>query len=369
MISTNGLRKASLALSLLFPSIVAFAAPPQLGTNYNYAGWQVNNGVIDTTASCTAPGVTSCRILSQDNGFLQEEVLLDNGQHFIRLIMTEADVSGDPSLSGAAANLEFASEGFTPFLTNQDCNAIAGSLPNNFQDCQGLALKQDIRDLAAGFESTAVVQRNFAKSVEPNLADQFNIELAQSIDEIDPFTGLQFNTGFNYTEYAYWECSISGSCNGGVQIGKKTALSSTIFLDPFDATKKQEFRQIDKSGWQGRQSGGFFASGPVVDTHGVTETAFLGGRTVNAVTTGAATTFSWNSSGASGGGAKVANAIKSTWIASNVVDGFDYQSLQLTKPGTGTVADKQLLLDFQGLNGNLLDPFAWTASMGAQPQF
>ncbi len=191
-------------------------------------------------------------------------------------------------------------------------------------------------------------------------------------------TGLAFTTGFDYTEYSYWECTIAGTCNNTALIGKTMALNSTVFLDPFDATKKQEFRQIDKSGWKGRQSGGFFASGPVVDTNGVTETVALGGKTINGVTTGAATNFSWNSSSGGGGGgwggwwgggSKVANSLKSTWLASNVVDGFDYQSLVLTNPTTGTSSDSQLLLDFQGLNGDLLDPFAWAPSMGTQPVF
>lgn len=354
-------RKSLLCLALVLISAPAFSAPPQMGANYNYGGWTVTNGVIDTTASCNSAGVTSCTELVADNGFLQEEVRLDNGQKYIRLIMTEPGVTGDPSLSGASANLEFANEGFTTYLTNSECNAVAGTLPNTFQDCQGVAIKQDIRDLAAGFETTAVVQRDFAKSNEtPSLPDMFNIKLSQTIDTIDATTGLGFQTGFDYTQYTYWECQISGNCNNNLQIGKSVAQSSTVYLDPFDATKKQEFRQIDANGWAGRQNG-FFQSTPVVDTAGATESVTLGGRTVNGVTTGTPTTFNWNSGS---GFFKTANAIKSTWVASNVVDGFDYQNFTLN----GNSAN-QVLLDPAGQNGDLIDPFAWTPSMGVQPTF
>jgi len=363
--------KSLIGLSLASITAPALSAPPQMGANYHYGGWTVNNGVIDTTASCSAAGVTSCKALATDNGFLQEEVRLDNGQKYIRLIMTESGVTGDPSLSGAAANLEFASEGFTTFLTNTECNAVAGSLPNTFQDCQGVAIKQDVRELASGFDSTAEIQRNFAKSNEPNLADKFNIKLNQSIDTIDATTGLAFQTGFDYTEYSYWECTIAGTCNNTLQIGKRMDLSSTIFLDPLDGTKKQEFRQIEADGWAGRQSGGWFQSTPVVDTNGLNESVTLGGRTINGVTTGAPTVFSWNSSssggggwGGWGGGSGVANTIKSTWVASNLIDGFDYQNFTLN----GT-SDNQVLLDPAGANGDIIDPFTWAPSMGPQPAF
>ncbi len=379
MVSRERKTRGLLSCLLATVSLGAVAAPPQMGGNYNYGGWTVTNGVIDTTASCTAAGVTSCKTLSQDDGFLQEEVLLDNGQHYIRIIMTDFGATGDPRLAGAAANLAFASEGFTPFLTNTECSAIAGTLPNNFQDCQGLAVKQDIRDLAGGFENTAIVQRNFSKSNEPNLADEFNIKLSQTIDTIDSATGLAFNDGFDYTEYSYWECTISGSCNNNTPIGKKLGLRSTVFLDPLDATRKQAFRQVDLSGWQGRQSGGFFKSGPVVDTGGATESITLGGRIVDGRTTGTPTIFSWNSSPSSGGGgwggwwgggSKVAHSVKTTWIASNLIDGFDYQNFTLTDGSSGTTTSaSQTLLDAQGLLGDVVDPFAWAPSLGPRPTF
>lgn len=359
--------KSLIGLTLAVIASPALSAPPQMGANYNYGGWIVANGVIDTTASCTAAGVTACKELVADNGFLQEEVRLDDGQKFIRIIMTEPGATGDPALSGAAADLEFANEGFTTFLTNSECSSIAGTLPNNFNDCQGVAIKQDVRELASGFESTAKVQRNFSKSNEANLADAFNLQLTQSIDTIDAVTGLAFKTGFDYTQYSYWECTIAGTCNNTLQIGKSMHQSSTIYLDPFDPTKKQEFRQVDADGWAGRQSGGFFQSTPVVDTAGATESVTLGGRTVNGVTTGTPTTFSWNSSSGGGwgwGGSGVANAIKSTWVASNVIDGFDYQNFTLNG-----ASDNQVLLDPAGANGDLIDPFVWTPSMGTQPVF
>jgi len=336
-----------------------------MGAAYNYDGWKVTGGVIDSSASCTAPGVSSCKTLSQDNGFLQEEVLLDNGQHYIRVLMSEANATGDPALSGTSANLAFATETFTPFLTNSECSSIAGTLPNGFQDCQGLAAKQVVRDLAAGFESTAIVQRNFPKSLsEPNLDGAFNIDLSQTINSIVPATGLAFLSGFDYSQYTSWECGISGSCSGGTEIGKKMDLSETVFLDPFDATKKQEFRQGLRDGWKGRQSGGWFKSDPIV----ATDSLSLGGRTINGTTTGTPTSFSWSDTS---GFSKKANSIKTTWVASNLVDGFNYQDFTLND-GTTVTSDKELLLDTQGQSGALLDPFSWPsnpANFGPKPVF
>ncbi len=355
-------------------SLAAVAVPPQMGAGYNYDGWTVSGGTIDSSASCTAPGVSACKTLSQDKGFLQEEVFLDNGQHYIRVLMTEPNATGDPALNGNSANLSFATETFTPFLTNSECSSIAGTLPNGFQDCQGLAAKQVVRDLTTGFESTATVQRNFPKSLaEPNLDGAFNIELSQTIDTIDPATGLAFKSGFDYTQYTAWECDISGTCANSTEIGKKMDISETVFMDPLDATKKQEFRQGVRTGWKGRQSGGFFKSAPIV----ATDSVVLGGRTINGITTGTPTSLSWTDTASGGGGwgwgggSKKANDIKTTWIASNVVDGFNYQDFSLND-GTTLSSDKALLLDMQGLGGAPLDPFTWTtdpANLGPKPVF
>ena len=356
----------SILVSLLWLGVMATcgpvqADPPQLGANYNYDGWTVTNGVIDSTPSCSAAGVT-CKVLSQDDGFLQEKVILDNGQHYIRVLMTDPGATGDPTLTGASADLAFASETFTAFYTNAECTA-AGINP---QDCQGLAAKQVVRDLASDFESTAIVQRNFAKSFASTTDGQFNIDLDQVIDTVDPGTGLVFKSGFHYTQWTYWECDPSGNCNGSTPIGSALDLSEAVFTDPLDATKKEEFRQHVREGWKGRQSGGWFSSDPVVVTDSVT----IGGRTINGATTGTPTTFSWSDTSGGWGGA-VANDIKTTWVAANTVDGFVYQSFELTDGSTSvTTSDNELMLDMQGLTGTPLDPFDWTApNFGPAPVF
>ena len=359
-ISSTFLSRVSL-LVLCVASPWAGAVPPDMtGAGYNYDGWTVTGGVIDSSASCSAPGVT-CKTLSQDDGFLQQEVTLSDGQHYIRVLMTEPGVTGDPSLTGSAANLAFATETFTAFYTNTECSSVL--LPSPGQDCQGLAAKQVVRDLTAGFESTAIVQRNFAKSFASNADGQFNIDLNQVIDTVDPATGLGFKTGFDYTQWSYWECDISGNCNGSQEIGTKLGLSETVFTDALDPTKKEEFRQFKLKGWKGRQSGGWAGSAPVVATDSVA----IGGRTINGVTTGTPTTFSWSDTS---GWAKVANDIQTTWVASNTVDGFAYQDFTLTDNTGTTTSDSELMLDMQGVTGTPLDPFDWSVvNFGAAPVF
>ena len=104
-------------ICILLPFSVS-AAPPQMGAGYNYDGWAVLNGTIDSSSSCTDVGVTSCKTLSQDDGFLQEEVFLDNGEHYIRVLLTEHGATDNPSLTGALADLDFATEGYTTFLSH-----------------------------------------------------------------------------------------------------------------------------------------------------------------------------------------------------------------------------------------------------------
>jgi len=350
-----------LALWAILPQ-PAMAVPPDLtGAGYNYDGWTVTAGVIDSSASCSAPGVT-CKTLSQDNGFLQEEVRLDNGQHYIRVLMTEPDATGDPTLTGNAADLAFTTETFTAFYTNTECSSVL--LPNPGQDCQGLAAKQVVRDLTSDFESTAIVQRNFAKSFAANADGQFNVDLNQVIDTTDVATGLAFKSAFHYTEWSYWECNISGNCNGSTEIGSLMDLSETVFTDALDPTKKEEFRQHLRKGWKGRQSGGWAGSAPVV----VSDSVAIGGRTINGIASGTPTTFSWSDTA---GWASVANDIKTTWVASNTVDGFAYQDFTLTDGSTSvTTSDSELMLDMQGITGTPLDPFDWSvANFGAAPVF
>ena len=75
-------------------------------------------------------------------------------------------------------------------LRSRACRTATNRGQLSLQDCQGVAIKQDVRELASGFETTAEVQRDFAKSNEPNLADQFNLKLSQTIDTVDATTGL-----------------------------------------------------------------------------------------------------------------------------------------------------------------------------------
>jgi len=233
--------------TLLSLSNITSAAPPLA-----YDAWTVTGGVIDATPLCT--GDITCKTLSSDDGFLQQEVSnAATGTKYIRILMTEqGGVDGDAALSGASADLAFTTETYTPFLSNSECStAVAnGGEIANFQDCQGVAVKQVIRDLGRNFESIAELQRNFAKTAEGNTVDMFNIDLAQSI------TDVEFIADFAKTSYTWWECG-PGGCNGNDVIGGKLDINQDVLSgEPGDTTTKQQFAHRVREGWQGCQSGG-----------------------------------------------------------------------------------------------------------------
>lgn len=337
----------------IFPFLVSvplWAAPP-----IGYDGWSVTAGTIDAAASCG--GAWTCKTLSADNGFLQQEVS-DGTQRFVRIIMTDPDANGDPALSGAVADLAYTNETYTPLYTNSDCNAIPDP-----QDCQGMAGKAVVRDLALDFELVAALQRNFAKSNEATLDGMYNIDIMQTTDTIDPNSGLAFFDQFKYRDWSYWECTVAGSCNNSVKIGSSMDLSQDIATDPLDASRKQVFEQRKRDGWQGRQSGGWYLSGPVVDTGGATLSLDLGGTTSPVL---------YNSQS---GFSDYANTLETVYLASNTeLDGFVSQSVSHegfdgTTAGVSASAAR-MELDPEGRLNMPLDPFAWDpASFGSQPTF
>lgn len=339
----------SAATGLLIAATQVIAAPPMA-----YDAWTITAGAIDANALCT--GDISCKTLSSDDGFLQQQVSNSaTGTKYIRVIMTDAGgVSGDPTLTGASADLAFATETYTPYLTNSECNTAVsiGTEIANPQDCQGIAAKQVVRDLSRNFESIADIQRNFAKSAEGNTVDMYNVDLYQSISEAD------FFTDFTKTNYSYWECGFSG-CNNNTVIGGRLDINAEVLTgDPGDTTTKQKFAHRVREGWQGRQSGGWFMSDPVTTPGSLT----LGGVTVD------------YGQGGGGFGPAPADDIVMTWLAENN-NGFAYQSVE-NLSGTSTTgnnfAEERLLININDPSGppvgTVIDPFDWDpTNFGAAP--
>jgi len=161
-----------------------------------FDGWSSNNGVIDTSESCTTSGI-SCTTLAEDNGFLQQEIVNHHGK-FIRTIVLEADATGSSS------TLEFANETFIPQdnKTGFDVNT-----------------KQVIRDINDGFESTATIGRTPFNDSNENLVDLLNVELSQTLN------GDGFNSSFKLDKY---EAEIS---DGSSYSGRSLDISQSVIDD------------------------------------------------------------------------------------------------------------------------------------------
>jgi hypothetical protein len=124
--------------------------------------WTVNNGDIDASAGCSAPGV-SCTVLTQDKGFLQQQVTTASGS-YVQMILTDPDASGSP------ATLGFTTENFIP-----DKNLSGYDIAN----------RQVIRDLDKGFEQLAQIDRAPFEDPSLGLVDLVHVELAQTLADVD----------------------------------------------------------------------------------------------------------------------------------------------------------------------------------------
>ena len=218
--------------AIVLPGVSTAAAP------VNFDGWSASSGNIDTSLSCSAAGVTSCRTLAEDKGFIQEEMVVDD-YTYIRLIVT------DPNADGAPSDQGFVSESFVPFAFNNE--GIS----------QGLAAKQVVRDFAEGFTDQAEVQRAMMRFRDPGMknpadlsgptpADEmWSIRLTQTFDRSDLQSVFQFE---NYTAMATFPAATPDTND---VIGYKMSISQTIPFDPTgsagidpDAKQKFEHRQI-----------------------------------------------------------------------------------------------------------------------------
>jgi len=124
--------------------------------------WTVNNGVIDTSTTCTSPGV-SCTVMAQDDGFLQQQVVTDSGS-YVQMILT------DPGASGSPDTLAFTTENFVP-----DKNLSGFDIAN----------RQVIRDIPQGLEQIAQIDRAPFEDPNKGLVNLIHVDLTQTLTNQD----------------------------------------------------------------------------------------------------------------------------------------------------------------------------------------
>ena len=339
-IVTRGLLLCLLGWSISFN---AQAVPP-----IAYDGWTVTSGTIDASSLCT--GTITCTTLSSEDGFLQQKVV-DSATNtkYIRMIMTEPGQTGDPALTGVSADLEYTYETYTPVLTNDECNS---AIVTNFgQDCQGVAAKMVIREVAEDFESVAELQRNFPKGLDyPNYADMYNMKLSQVLGSVDP----DFGSDFLFIKYSKWECGIGGGgCGGYGEVGHILDINQDVFTGDTDTgdTAREAFAYREMGGFVGRDNVGctfFNQCDPMLTASSMT----LGGNAVN-----------WGTS----------DYISTTWMAETSNDGaqngINYQTVENRTTSASAFERSLAFLDLAGpAAGTVIDPFDWDANFGSQPQ-
>lgn len=330
----------SIYLSLL-TSGAAFAAPPVA-----YDGWRVDNGVVDTSTSCSAASI-SCKTIATDNGFKYEEVTTPD-YVFLRLILTDADATG------ATTDLSFTNETFSPFaLVNK---GIA----------QGAATKQVVRDAALGFELVSEVQKGNMRGLNAATAeDMYTTKLSQT------FANADFTSGFKYKNYTNFYSAQATNPDSNTERGRTLEITQEVLVgEPGDATKKQAFVHKQQKGSAGNNDSNFnFAPNagvlpPVFMVNGQyfskSPLTTAGSMTLPVTVNGAATTGTNSVAWAEG------NDISTTWIAqsSNVnATGVDLNYQRVANATTGVEATAVII--------NLpapVNPFDWdTANFGTQP--
>ncbi|ALP52500.1 hypothetical protein Tel_04690 [Candidatus Tenderia electrophaga] len=256
-------------ISTLLVSGMVSAAPP-----VNFDGWTASSGTIDTSLSCGGVDV-ACEVLSEDDGFIQEKVIVDDYE-YIRVIVT------DPGADGGAGDQAFVSESFVPFAILDE--GIS----------QGVAAKHVIRDAAEGFTDQAEIQRAMMRFRDPGMRDPNDIQVAtpaeemwtvrltQSFDRDDLKSTFQFT---NYTEMPSTPIFLVPDTNN--VIGYSMSISQEVLLNPdgtaaIDPNAAQGFEHRQSSGVMGNAlisfpNNGFFASAPLTPAGDMT----LGGDTVS----------------------------------------------------------------------------------------
>lgn len=294
-----------LAVSLLYGT--ALADQPAV----TFDGWTVNNGVIDTSASCG--GTVTCTTLAEDDGFIQQQVSTAHGT-FTRTIITEAGATGD------ASSLSFADESFIP-MDN----------PTGID----IDFKQNIRDIQNGFDSVTEFSRNSFTDAQGNFINIAEMNIAQSINGADGFSN----------DFALYQSTTDINDGATSYFGKMVDINQQIPLgdaaNPFAAEEMFVYRE----------RGGFAGSfDEATQTLQMAPLTSPGQMTLS-------DTVTW----AEG------ERIATTWIAykdgNRDQSGFNYQSVKNLDQLTGS---EIIALSLPG--DTLIDPFDWdVANLGPAP--
>lgn len=305
-------------LSVIVLSSVSFhiyAASP-----VGNGGWSANLGNIDTSVSCSAPGV-QCVDLVADDGFLYQEVITPDYE-YRRVIVTDEQVTGN------ADTLNFSTETIVPFATDSS---------GGFK--QGIAAKQIVRD-GTDFSTIAEIQKADLRidgAATPE--DMYATNILQVVNGTDMTS--TFSTK-SFTEYA-------GFPDSNIILGRVQDLEQTITIKPADATpeKKQLMVQRVREGYAGNTSSPWWGfRSPLTDGGSVT----LGGTQVDWVTS---------------------DKVSSTWIvqhdASDMGEAVAVSKQIFSKDDgfTPVITAEDMLFDV----AEPVNPFAWTPDLGAEPVF
>ncbi len=203
----------SFVFAAMTVSAAAFAGQP-----VNFDGWNVTNGVIDTSASCAQ--AISCATMVVDKGFLQQEVVTASGR-FIRQIVT------DPGATGSASTLGFASETMIPF----DQQARESS-PSGWN----IDIKQAVRDPSQGFESLAMIERHPHTDAQNNVYDIQKIALEQTISD------AQFEAAFKLNQ------ELATMPDGSEVRARELDIDQVLFNEQNGAQQDQRFAFRERGG-------------------------------------------------------------------------------------------------------------------------
>jgi hypothetical protein len=386
---------------------MAFAGPP-----VQYGGWEVVDGAIDTSASCSG-GVT-CSTLVDSNGMLYQQVTA-GGFNYFRTIITEANATGSPDAGFNDPDSEFlafSDESFVAFsFYDAAGNPVNGVPPlteyNSFAVPQGITDRQIIRDPLDNFVATSEVQRANMRQLMPGLTengypaegdtsfpteDMFTVRLSQSFDS------GELSSDFSHTAYTQYvfnvyqdpeDSSITLTTDPitGVEyvlqdpdtnhvIGSKTDITQTLDIsDPTAPAAQEHFEFRGRKGYQGTASPLI----PGLGWLGFAPQSYLASEPL--VTQG-----SMNVSGGTDSAVNWANgdSISTTWLVqtTGTTGGalgpvVSYQNVrnfdgEVTDPVTGEVTTQTLedsAIIFDQPTGTAT-PMAWdTGNFGAEPTF